>query len=612
MRLEVPTHKPTREATPSAVAVPVATVTGRIAAHAKADPGRTAVIDLETRLSYGELESRSDGLSARLREAGAGTESCVALFFERSADFVVAALAVLKAGAAYLPMDPCTPPERAADILKDAGAPLLLSHRGKAKTLGEGPWRVVEFEGRDAAPPSVPNAAPSPSSLAYVIYTSGSTGAPKGVEITHANLQNLIDWHCTAFEVTAADHASQIAGLGFDAAAWEIWPHLAAGATLHIAGERTRRSSQSLRDWIVSEGITVSFVPTLLAEQLLSVSWPEGTKLRTLLTGADTLHRRPDPGLPFTFVNNYGPTECTVVATSGVVAPDKIRDGPPSIGLPIANTQILILDEALRPVATGEPGELCIAGKGVGRGYRNAPEMTAARFVTYQSGNGETLRVYRTGDRARVLENGEIAFLGRDDDQVKVRGYRIELGEIIACLDRYPGVEASSVTVKNGAADPSLVAYLAIARDAVLTAFDLKEYLGKRLPDYMIPETFVVVEGLPLTANGKLDKAALPDPRAGNLLPSGRAEGGEVEETFAGLDVKIAGVVAALLGQPVEPDDNFFLSGGHSMFGVQLVSRIRDTFGVKLTLRQLFNAPTVHALSAEVARLVEAAEKEAV
>ena len=284
------------------------------------------------RLTRGELDDHSNRLAAYLREAGAGPERCVGLFLDRSADFVVAALAVLKAGAAYLPLDPSTPPERVAFILADAGAPLLLTHRGQARGLSPAGCRVVELDGPEAAaiaarPASFAREDPAPQSLAYVIYTSGSTGRPKGVEITHANLLNLVDWHNSAFGVTAADRASQVAGLGFDAAGWEIWPHLAAGASLHIADESTRRSPQALRDWLVAEGITVSFVPTVLAEQLLHATWPAGTRLRALLTGADTLHRRPPAGLPFALVNNYGPTECTVVATSGTVEPERRSRG---------------------------------------------------------------------------------------------------------------------------------------------------------------------------------------------------------------------------------------------------------------------------------------------
>jgi amino acid adenylation domain-containing protein len=608
------------------------TVVARIAARTATSPNALAIVDATGPLTFANLDRRANRLVASLIRAGADPDCCVGLLLDRSADFVVAALAVLKTGAAYLPLDPCTPMDRVSAILTDAGAAVLVSHSTKAAHCPPGPWQVIAVDGEkpdeedhdfDAISPSATPAhesnslapwrvAPDPESLAYIVYTSGSAGRPKGVEITHANLLNLIDWHQAAFRVTSADRASLVAGLGFDAAAWEIWPHLAAGASLHIADESTRRSPQMLRDWLVAGRITISFVPTVLAEQLLHADWPAETALRTLLTGADVLHRRPVAGLPFALVNNYGPSECTVVATSGIVRPDAEFTGPPSIGRPIRNTTVHILDEALQPVPDGEPGELCLAGALVGRGYRNLLEQTASRFVSYSPPDGAPLRIYRTGDRARLLPNGEIAFLGRLDEQIKIRGYRIEPGEIVACLDRYPGIEASAVVAGTGAitaegnAGPQLVAYVVIAASAKLTTTDLREFLAARLPDYMIPSRFVRLDALPTTANGKLDRGALPAPNTRNMLEHRSAPVPSIAHAD-GMQAKLASLVASLLGQPsVGPDDNFFMIGGHSMLGVQLVARIKTEFGVKLTLRQLFSAPTVAALSVEVERLASA------
>jgi acyl-CoA synthetase (AMP-forming)/AMP-acid ligase II/acyl carrier protein len=357
-----------------------------------------------------------------------------------------------------------------------------------------------------------------------------------------------------------------------------------------------------LRDWLVAEKITISFVPTVLAEPLVHAEWPAETALRTLLTGADVLHRRPVAGLPFVLVNNYGPSECTVVATSGIVAADGAAGDPPPIGAPIRNTTALVLDADLQPVPPGEAGELCLAGALVGRGYRNLPELTASRFVAYLPQNGAPIRIYRTGDRVRQLANGELAFLGRLDAQIKIRGYRIEPGEIIARIDRYPGVEASTIAVTTSAAGPALVAYVVPAWDAALNANDLREFLAERLPDYMIPASFVRMTALPMTANGKLEKGALPAPTPENLFP-GRSVLTVADEESESVSAKISALVASLLNTPsVAPDDNFFLIGGHSMLGVQLVARLREMFGVKLTLRQLFDAPTVAALSSAIER----------
>ncbi len=582
-------------------------IPARIARRATIAPNHIAIVDGQAQLTYGEIERQSDLLAARLQQAGAGQEHCIGLFLERSAQFIVTALAVMKSGAAYVPLDSSNPADRVGAILADAGALVLLTDSHKVQSLPAGPWRVIEVDIPDK-PGSIAftKFQTDPKSLAYVIYTSGSTGHPKGVEITHASLSNLIDWHQLAFKVTATDRASQVAGLGFDAAVWEIWPYLTAGASLHIADELTRRSPQALRDWIVAQKITIGFAPTAIAEQLLRASWPAETALRTLLTGGDTLHHRPAAELPFLVVNNYGPTECTVVATSGIVSPDGDAGGQPSIGRPIANATALILDDALRAVAPGEEGELCIGGALVGRGYRNLPELTANRFVTYLSASGELARIYRTGDRARLLENGDIAFLGRLDDQVKIRGYRIELCEIVTSLNRFAGIEASAVSVQDiGDAGPTLIAYVVPACDARLTAQELREFLAARLPDYMVPAFFVSILELPLTANGKLDTSALPPPCADNLLPD-RVVSNEAPSEHNGLQQQISALVASLLGRPgIEAGDNFFMVGGHSMLGVQLVARIRDVFGVKLTLRQLFTAPTVADLSTEVARLTK-------
>lgn len=581
-------------------------VTSRIASWAAATPDKVAVTDDVRRLSYAELERDSNRLATRLREAGAGPERCVGLLLERSTDFVVAALATFKSGAAYVPLDPTTPSDRIRSILTDAGAVALLTSSSFATDESQ-PWAVVAVDRSNATPSAAfARTDVDPEMLAYVIYTSGSTGRPKGVEITHASVCNLIDWHQSAFAVSAADRASQVAGLGFDAAAWEIWPYLTAGASLHIADDTTRRSPEALRDWLVAQKITIGFVPTVMAEQLFRTDWPADTALRLLLTGGDRLSRRPPVELPFAVVNNYGPTECTVVATSGIVLPES-NGTAPSIGRAIANATALVLDEALRPVPLGEPGELCISGPLVARGYRNLSELTARRFVAYITASGESLRLYRTGDRVRLLESGEFEFLGRFDDQVKIRGYRIELGEIEAALNQYPKVVATAASVvEDPTGAPTLAAYIVPAAQATLSESELREHLAAKLPAYMIPAYFVAIATLPVMVNGKLDKTALPAPERELLLPKSAANG-----SMSVLEEQIADFVAMLMGRPtVGVDENLFMIGGHSMFGVQLVARIRETFGVRMPLRHIFSAPTVRELSKEVARLLGADGRE--
>src|SRR5207248_877016 len=296
--------------------------------------------------------------------------------------------------------------------------------------------------------PNPPATTFSSAHLAYVIYTSGSTGQPKGVEITHASLLNLIAWHRTEFAVTPTDRASHLASVGFDAAVWEVWPYLTAGASLHLPDANTRVSPEQLRDWLVKEQITISFLPTALAEHVMALEWPTQTALRFLLTGADTLHRYPTSSLPFELVNNYGPTECTVVATSGRVRPEIDAKGLPTIGRPIANTSIYILDENLREVSPGAEGELCIGGVGVARGYLNRDELTSEKFIADRFSLERGAKLYRTGDLARYLDNGEIAYLGRVDEQIKILAYRIEPAEVERVLNRHSAIKSSVVVAR--------------------------------------------------------------------------------------------------------------------------------------------------------------------
>ena len=578
------------------------TVPGLVAAQAAAAPARLALAEGEVTLLYTTLEARANRLARHLAAYGAG-ERLVALVLPRSADLVIAALAALKSGAGYAPIDPTAPPERIAAMLDDARPSAIVTRRGLAGRLPRGRWPVVALDA-DAAIieryTAAPLAhAPSADDLAYVIYTSGSTGTPKGVEVTHGNLINLVRWHHAAFGVTHADRAPLMASPGFDASVWEMWPYLTAGASLHLPDDVTRMDAEALRDWLVAQDITVAFVATPLAERMLALDWPSGIRLRALLTGADTLHLRPAAGLPFALVNNYGPTECTVVATSGVVDADPFAQALPSIGTPIAGATALVLDELGRPVADGQEGELHVGGAGVARGYRNRPDLTAERFVTGPDG----ARLYRTGDRVRRLGDGTLTFLGRADDQVKIRGYRIELDEVVAALGTHPGVQASAVVARPAASgELRLIAYVVAAPDAKLTPSALATTLRSRLPDYMVPSVFIPIDELPLMASGKVDRSRLPAPESAEPLRDP-----EFEAPRNPVETRLADLVAALLGVTrVGVGDNFFLLGGHSLLGTQLIARLRDAFGVDLPLRTVFDHPTVAGLAAEVERAIAA------
>src|SRR5277367_6654028 len=315
------------------------TLPALFAMQAELRPQAAALVWAGGTLTYAETDARSTAVARSLRAAGLASNEPVGLYFESSAEFVVAAIGVWKAGGAYLPVDPAYPAERAHFILSDAGAPIVLASRAHASILEGGPWKTLFIEdiSTDGTALDPLPADAAPDDLAYIIYTSGSTGLPKGVEITHSNLRNLVDWHNQEFSITNNDRATQIAGPGFDAAVWEIWPYMAAGAAIHIPSREDRYSASQLRDWLVSQRITVSFLPTILAEEVLRLSWPKGTYLRLLLTGGDALHLFPPPGLPFELINNYGPTECTVVATSGPVKSTDLQSTP-TIGRPILHT----------------------------------------------------------------------------------------------------------------------------------------------------------------------------------------------------------------------------------------------------------------------------------
>jgi amino acid adenylation domain-containing protein len=572
-----------------------------VAARAGENPSAPAVVTGSSVLTYGELEQRANQLANHLIELGVRRETIVAICLERSFESIISALAVFKAGGAYLPVDPKLPIERFNYIMKDARPQVLITSSQLPAEFESCSLKVIDLRQDEINPHvSVPPSSPAATKdqLAYVIYTSGSTGRPKGVEITVANLMNLISWHQAEFNVTAADRASHLAAVGFDAAVWEVWPYLTAGATLCIPDESTRLAPQALRDWIVKNEITISFLPTTLAEALIDLEWPTETALRFLLTGADTLHRRPTKQLPFEFVNNYGPTECTVVATSGNVRTCDDSELP-TIGRPIANTAVYILDENLREVPAGEVGEIYVGGASVARGYLNRAETTKEKFIRDPFSAEPAARMYRTGDLARRCSDGDIAYVGRADEQIKIHGYRIEPAEIEIALDRHPKIATSVVVARSfDCADARLIAYVTLTNGMVPAATDLRNFLKSSLPGYMVPSLFVQIDKLPLTTNGKLDRKSLPAPDKGNRL---------VDDVFVAprtpIERRVAEILCALFKvKEVGVNDNFFLLGGHSLLGAQLLTRIRNAFGVDLPLRAVFDAPTIAALSATIER----------
>lgn len=574
-----------------------------IADQAATTPNAVALRAGNQTLSYCELNQRANQLAHYLQAHGVGPDTLVALCLERSLDMVVSLLGILKAGGAYVPLDPAYPSERLSYLVQDAQAPVLITRQGLAQHFDAYAAHIIclDTDAQTLAQQSItdPVSTVTTNDLAYVIYTSGSTGQPKGVQITHSSLLNLVHWHQHAFTVTPADRATQVASPAFDATGWELWPYLSCGASIFLPDEETRVTPALLLDWLVEQQITITFLPTPLAESMLSLEWPATLTLRFLLTGADTLQRYPSSSLPFALINNYGPTEATVVATSGLVPPLVQAQEPPALGRPIAQTHIFILDEQLQKVPVGTPGELYIGGAGLARGYHKRPELTAQRFIA--SPFDPSTRLYKTGDLARWLPDGQIAFLGRADQQIKLRGYRIEPGEIVAALNQQPQISNSLVIAREDLpGEKRLVAYLVLLPGAEVTAKSLRESLASSLPDYMLPALFVHLPALPIMPNGKMDRAALPAPDATNTLREG-----SIAQPTTPTEARLVEIMAPLLGlERLGVDENFFMLGGHSLLGAQIIMRVTAIFGVTLTLLTLFEAPTIQQLAEQIEQLV--------
>ena len=486
---------------------PSQTVAERVNEQGRVKGGLLAVKCGKEELTYEELSKRAWGLAAELKGRGVGKNQPVAVCVDRGVEHVVALLGVWYAGGAYVPLDPAHPEARLQWMMKDTETPVVVTNRGNAGRLGE-TAKVLMEEVKESGTRHEEWLG-GVGDLAYVIYTSGSTGEPKGVAIEHRGLMNLVSWHQQTYGVTEKDRATQLAGLGFDASVWELWPYLSAGASVHLIEEETRQKPELVRDWLVAEKITLTFLPTPLAEVVLGLEWPKEMELRAMLTGGDRLRMYAPEGLPFELVNHYGPTESSVVATSGVVGEGKSAEGRlPSIGRPIGNTRVYVLDERRQAVPVGVVGELYIGGESLARGYWKQEELTREKFVADPFRKGE--RVYRTGDKVKWNERGELEFVGRGDGQVKVRGYRIELGEIEAELRQCEGVKESVVEAREEGGERKLVGYVVWEEGKSGEFKALREALKKTLPEYMVPAAWVRMETLPVTPNGKVDRKALP------------------------------------------------------------------------------------------------------
>jgi amino acid adenylation domain-containing protein len=569
--------------------------------QANDQPEKVALVWGDETLNYGGLNLRANRLAHYLRSIGVGPEEKVAICCDRGADLLIAMLATMKAGAGYIPMDPAYPADRLQYMLSDSSPMVVVTDGivdfGKLIDDAKTQTQLIHLEKDKGLWLEQPSSNLEPNglcsdNLAYVIYTSGSTGQPKGVMVEHRQLLNLVHWHNRAFDVHSGTCASSVAGLGFDAVVWEVWPPLCAGATLTMPSLDISRDPEQLLNWWVEQPIDVGFLPTPIAELAFARQVAPAT-LRYLLVGGDRLTRYPNENATFTLVNNYGPTETTVVATSGVV---RQSDEVLHIGSPVANTCIYILDENQRPVPTGVTGEIYIGGRGVARGYLNRPEMTAERFLNDPFATDHPqARMYRTGDLARWRLDGTIEYQGRNDYQVKIRGFRIELGEIAAAVQECSGVQNAVVTVSGSDNAKRLFAYYTVEENASVSIESLKQSLSESLPSYMVPAAFVELSRIPLTANGKIDHKALPEPDMTSFIHRDYEEPeGEVEQLLANIWQSLLKV------EKVGRHDNFFELGGHSLLAVQLIERLRHHH-YQLAIKSLFTAPTLAGLARTIA-----------
>ncbi|MDK1704580.1 amino acid adenylation domain-containing protein [Serratia rubidaea] len=561
-------------------------------------PTHPAIIDKDNKnISYQQLDDLSNRLCALLQRRGVGPGSLVPLLAQRTPQLIIGMLAIVKAGAAYIPLDSSYPAPRIRHIIAQSRSPLILSdHTDNAEINPDGSLDIIPINNLSEKDQLNYQAVAIPQdALAYVIFTSGTTGTPKGVMVEHLSLWNIVRWHNRQFAMDADCRTTLNAGIGFDVAQWEIWSALTSGAALCLPAEEQRLQPAALLQFFADRRLTHAFVPTVLVPDVVRADKPARLALRYLFTAGEKLAPLDPTPLGCPLIDYYGPTEATIFATCNPLtcAADAATA---SIGRPVTDTEIFILDEQLQPVSGDAPGELFISGSCLARGYLHNPQLSAEKFLQPAGFNGK--RLYRSGDRARWLADGRIQYLGRLDDQVKIRGNRIELGEIESVIMQTPGVSAAIAMVSEPehAADKKIVACLVAdaAQPDLLDA--VKARLKKTLPSYFLPADYLLLPRLPLNANGKTDKAALLAHYAASRTTAGNALPDAAQE-------QVAAVWRELLAlNAIGADDNFFDIGGHSLLAARLAEAIGQRLGVKTYVRDIYEFPTVTALTRALAQ----------
>jgi amino acid adenylation domain-containing protein len=554
-------------------------------------------------ITYGVLNEKANSLAHSLREKGVQPDTITGIMTERSIEMIISLLGILKAGGAYLPIDPDYPQERIDYMLKDSKTKNLLTSSAVQVKVKEESIEIIDIsDGFSSSTLTLTSTCRvSSANLAYIIYTSGTTGRPKGVLVSHSGFVNLIYVHQKTFGENRDSRMSQVANPAFDAMAFEVWPCLLSGAALYIADNETRLNPGKMKSWLIQQGITISFQPTVMAEHLLDESWPqEGVALKSLRTAGDRLTRYPAHHYPFTLYNLYGPTEDTVWTTWTRVEVEPNPPNPlifPSIGKPVGNHYIFIMGPNFETQPAGIPGELCIGGIGLARGYLNRPELTAEKFIEYRSYKSyRTYILYKTGDLARWLSDGNIDFIGRIDQQVKIRGFRIEPGEIEALLTAIDGIkEAVVIDRDTKAGEKYLCGY--IVSEEEIDPKKIKEVLSQKLPVYMIPDYYMQLDHIPLTPSGKVNRNMLPEPEF--IAPKIQVlPGNEIEEKLAAIWEEVLNIEKEALSM----ESNFFDIGGNSLRLIKVNAKIKEFFNKDIPVTTMFRLTTIRELAAFIQR----------
>ncbi|PYA64016.1 peptide synthetase [Serratia marcescens] len=554
-------------------------------------PEKTAIVGDNKHLTYRQLDEASSALCTRLKQEGVRPGDAVPLVAQRTVELPIGMMAIAKAGACYIPIDARYPERRIRNIIEKSGSPIILfSNHEIHESIATPSRKTLSIDNislnkdyEDLFPP------PDSDALAYIIFTSGTTGTPKGVMIEHRSLLNLLLWHNQRFAMDEHSRSTLIAGVGFDVAQWEIGAPLICGGTLYLPHEETRLQPDALLAFFARHRLTHAFVPTVLVPEVIGAPQPAGLALKYLFTAGEKLNPVTLRGIGYAVVDYYGPTEATIFATYNRVR-CATQNPPSTIGRPIADTQVFILDERLQPVADGEPGELCISGTCLARGYLNAPQLTAERFVT--SPHIGSQRLYRSGDRARRLPNGEIQFLGRLDAQIKIRGNRVELDEIGSLMTQVSGVKTAIALVNqtDNPSDKRILAFLTGEDPGGDLIARVKRQLQDQLPAYSLPAEYRHLDRLPINANGKIDQAALLA-----LAPEARPA---PAEPLDGHQRIVADLWRTLLKvDHIRADDDFFALGGHSLMAARLATDLGKAFAVKSYVHDIYEYPSLEQLT---------------